>query len=73
MNKTGNMSLQVNKREKLTNGAKIARQVVVPCNSATLNFLIHPKEVVQLILRDIDTTCAQKHISVSVNHRVVWP
>ena len=66
------MSPQLNKREKFTNGAKIVRQVVVPCNSATLNFLIHPKEVVQLILRDISTTCAQKHVSVSVNHRVVW-
>ena len=73
MNKTGNMSLQVNKREKLTNGANISGQVVVLCSGTTLNFLIHPKEVVQLILRDIDTTCAQKHISVSVNHRVVWP
>ena len=62
MNKTGNMSLQVN-----------SGQVVVLCSSTTLNFLLHPKEVVQLILRDIDTTCAQKHISVSVNHRVVWP
>ena len=73
MNKTRNMSPQVNEGEKLKNGAKIAKQVVVPCNSATLNFLIHPKEVVQLILRDISTTCAQKHVSVSVNHRVVWP
>ena len=73
MNKTGNMSLQVNKREKLTNGANISGQVVVLCSSTTLNFLIHPKEVVQLILRDISTTCAQKHVSVSVNHRVVWP
>ena len=44
MNKTGNMSLQVNKREKLTNEANISGQVVVLCSSNTLNFLIHPKD-----------------------------